>query len=380
MRTSFVFAVALLFPVHVYAINSPTFSADRSLLVAQVEPGNVYAVGASVAVTTPVTGDLNAFGGSVIVTSPVTEDVFLTGGSVSLRAPVAGDARLFGGSLSIEQSVEGDLVAFGASVIDTVGGAQDVFVVGAHVALLAGAKGPVTVYGNTVTLEGSFAGDVHVIASGQVILAEETMIHGVLSYESPEKARIPESVLIAGGVKYQGPSYLPTTDQAKALILASFGVFLFVRFLAAIILAGLIAGLFPALSNAVADRLFSRPMRNIVLATMLGFAVVVTTPVLLFLLALTFVGLGIAFLLSAVYALLIILSFVYAGILIGAFIARKFLRRTVILWRDAVLGMLTISFIGLIPVFGGLLIFLLVFFSAGALTLIFFQYAFNNTK
>ncbi|MFM2330710.1 MAG: hypothetical protein RLZZ26_217, partial [Candidatus Parcubacteria bacterium] len=160
--------------------------------------------------------------------------------------------------------------------------------------------------------------------------------------------------------------------------LVSIGFFLLVRVLGALILAGLLAGLFPRLCERVVARsVVMRPSR-ILLTILLGFAVFVVTPILAFVLALTFVGIGLAFMLVVLYALVISLGLLFAGILVGSLLARRFVRRDMVLWRDGVIGMLALSMILLIPYIGLLAAFLCTAFSTGVLVLIFFEFAFPH--
>lgn len=382
MRSPLLFAlILLLLPANALAARAPaSFSAERSLLSASSSPGNAYAAGASVVVTAPVAGDLSAVGGSIIAAATVGGDELLLAGSVSSRARVAGDLRVIGWNTDIEESVAGDLVAFGYSVYDAGRAGGSVFIIAANATLANGAGGPVTIYGNNVSLAGDFSGDVSIVASGRVSLAASTTIRGRLSYEAPDTAVIPPSVAIAGGVEYTNASYLPDVGTSRVLALISIGLFLFARIFGALILAGLLAGLFPKLAEAVAARVYARRARDILLTALLGFATLAATPVLLVTLSLTFVGLGLALLLLIFYALVAFLAVMYAGILLGSSIARRFAARENVLWRDGVLGMLALSLITLVPVVGMGVALLLTAFSAGALMQIFFDFAFPRER
>jgi len=376
MKYFFLFFL-LLIPTGVLAAPA-SFSAAQSLLAASSSPGNAYVGGASVVITAPVAGDLTAIGGSVVAASPVAGDEMLLAGSISSRAPVSGDFRALGGNISVEESIKGDLVALGFSVVDSGRAGGSVFIAAWNATLTAGAGGPVTIYGNNVSLAGDFAGDVTIVASGHIGIAENTTIHGSLSYEAPEKAVLPASAIVEGGVTYKNVSYLPDAGTSRILSFVSVGLFLLVRILGALILAGLLAGLFPKLTQAVVARAYEARVRNALLTTLLGFAAVVATPILFVFLMLTFVGIGLAFLLLIVYALVLLLSFMYAGILLGGIYARRYAGREVMLWRDGVLGMLVISVISFIPIVGVPLVFLTTLFATGALLLIFFNFAFSN--
>lgn len=383
-RLLVIFLAACLLPTSVFAAHAAvapaTFSAGQSLVAASSSPGNAYAAGASVVLTAPVAGDFAAFGGSVITAAPVEGDDLILAGSVGSRAPVAGDFRAAGGSIDVGQPVAGDLFAFGFSVLDAgrVGGS--VFIIAADTTLKNGAEGPVTIYGNNISLAGDFASNVKVIAGGRITIAPGTTIHGKLSYESPVEATIPSSVVIDGGVAYTNTSYLPDTSTSRTLALASIGFFLIARILGALILAGLLAGLFSKFAGTVINRAVVDRPRDILLALLLGFAIIVATPIVIALLMLTFVGIGLALLILVLYALLILLALMYAGIVTGGLLVRRFLSRERVLWHDGVLGMAVLSFVSLIPFVGLPAVFLLTFFTAGTLLQLFFHFAFPHEE
>ena len=380
-RTIIILLIALLLPASVMAVRAPSsFSAGKSLIVDSSSAGNSYAAGFSVVQTAPVAGDFLAFSGSIVTASPVSGDEFLLAGSVSSRASVGGDFRAVGGSINVEEPVAGDLVAFGFSVRDSGVAKGSVFIVAANVTMTNGSDGPVTIYGNNISLDGNFAGNVDIVASGKVTLTASTTIAGKLSYQAPEPALIPESAVIIGGVEYTSASYLPDAGTSRILAVMSIGFFLFVRILGALILTGLLAGLFPRLAEAVAERaVYARPSR-ILLTILLGFAVFVVTPVLFLILALTFVGIGLALLMFIAYSFIVFLSLAYAGILLGSLFSRRYMNRETVLWHDGVFGMLALSLIALVPYIGIFIVLLLTMFTSGALLLIFFNFAFPHEE
>ncbi|MDP2651792.1 MAG: hypothetical protein Q8O94_01515 [bacterium] len=380
------FFVSLLFlasvglPAETDAANAPaSFSAARSLLAASSSPGNAYAAGISVVVTAPVVGDFSAVGGSIVIAAPVAGDELLLAGSINSRASVNGDLRAVGGSITIEKPIKGDLVAFGLSVNDIGRGSGSVFIAALNATIAGGASGPVTVYGNNVSLAGDFAGNVDVVASGSLTLAPSTTIHGTLSYEAPEIAEIPSSATI-GNIVYTNISYLPDAGTSRTLAFMSVGFFLLVRILGALLLAGLLAGLFPKFAEVMTERAYTARPRSILLTMLLGFAILVATPILLIMLLLTFVGIGLALLTLILYLLVVLLALLYAGILLGSILVRRYLRRTTVLWHDGVFGMLAFSLVALLPYVGLFIVLLLTVFSAGELLLVFFDFAFPREE
>ncbi len=377
--------VALLVPTSALAARSlvtapASFSVGQSLIATSSSPGNSYVAGTSVVLTAPVAGDFLACGGSVIVAAPVAGDNFILAGSISSRANLAGDFRAVGGSIDIDEPIDGDLVAIGYSVHDSGRAGGSVFVLAANTTLDKGAQGPVTIYGNNISLSGDFSSDVRIVASGRVALAPSTVIRGKLSYEAPDKAVIPASVKVLGGITYTNAAYLPDVSTSRMLAFVSIGFFLIARIIGALLLAGLLAGLFPKFAEASIGRVFMDRPRDILLALLLGFAIVVATPIVVALLLLTFVGIGLAALIFILYALLLLLALMYAGILIGGALARRFTEREQVLWHDGVLGMAILSLIALVPILGLPLVLLLMFFSAGTLLQIFFRFAFPHEE
>ncbi|MSU74493.1 hypothetical protein EXS57_01805 [Candidatus Kaiserbacteria bacterium] len=371
--------IIFLIPTSTYAARGATsFSFGRSLIVASSSPGNVYLAGISVVNTAPVQGDLTSIGGSVVAAGPVQGDSLLLAGSVGSRSSVAGDVRAVGGGVALEGSIEGDLLGIGYSVYDSARTKGSTFIVAANASLVQGATGPVIIYGNNIALAGDFASTVRLVALGRVSLAPGTIIRGELSYEAPEEAVIPSSAVLLAGVEYTNASYLPDAGTSRILALVSIGFFLFARILGALILAGLLAGLFPKLAETIAERAYGESPRVILLTMLLGFGIIVAAPVLIILLALTLVGGGIALLLFVLYTLLVLLSFLYAGILLGSMFARRFRKRETVLWRDGVFGMLALSLVTLVPSIGIFIVLVLGFFAAGALLLIFFRFAFPH--
>lgn len=364
-------------PTHVSAA---TFNAQRSLVVSEVSDGNAYFAAGGITVVAPIAGDLSVLGGSISVSAPVAGDALLAGGSMVLRKPVTGDARLLGGNIVLAAPVGGDLVACAGTFAETAGTAKTVFVIAGSARLLSGASGPVTVYGSDVYLGGNFASDVRVVASNRLTLAPDTHIQGRLRYEAPQVAEVPDSAIVDGGVVYTGASFLPSSQQAHALALAGTGVFLFVKILGALIAVGLLAGLFPVFTERVAGRVLRGTLRRFALYALLGFAFSVATPILVFLLAVTFVGLGVALIIGSAYLLALSLAFCYAGAVAGTALREWVFKRRYFSWRYPVFGMLILSLVYLVPVVGPVTFYVVWVAALGALISDAYERAFGTDE
>lgn len=359
-----------------------TFAGEETLTLSDPVPDNAYVAGANVSVSTDLPADLTVAGGTIGIYAPVAGDVLAVGGTVVIERPVGGDVRAAAGRIRIASDVAGD-VALAAGSVTVTGKAHGAYIIGGTVSVTGGASGPVTVYGSDITLAGDFTGDVEVIASDHFTIGENTHIAGTLRYNAPEQAAVPASAAIDGGTTYTGSyAYVPTKEEARKFAIAGAGIFLVVRTIAGMIVAGLLVGLFPEFAGRVADLALTSRTRRTSLFALLGFALLVASPILILLLLLSFVGAGIALLLGVLYLLLLLLAYIYAGVIAGAALRRhalaRFSSRREITWRDAVLGVLVLNLIGIVPIVGPLVKFLLAVTAAGILVSLAYRFAFRS--
>ena len=373
-RIGLVLAVVLLGALPLQAL-AATVASDRTLVLSDSPADNAYLSGTDVTVTAPLPADIAAAGGTLTLLNTVAGDALLAGGTVLVNKDITGDLRAVGAQVTVNGNVGGDLMLAGGSVVASTS-ARDARIIGGNVRLAGGGE-KTMVFGATVELSGVFAGDVEVVASDRLTLAEGTVIHGALKYDAPQQAGIPATAVIDGGVDYTGAaSYLPTIEQAKTFAIAGAGVLFVVRIIALLILAGLLAGLFPVFSQLVADRALSYTPGRFVLLALLGFAIVVAAPVLILFLAISFVGIALAFVLGAAYVLLLALGYAYAGILAGSALSRGLLKQPLVTWKVALVGMLVLYLIGSIPVLGGLVTCVLFLAATGAILSIAYNFSF----
>lgn len=371
-------AIAAILALAPLGASASTLQSARTIVLSEASSTNAYLAGTDITVVAPLVGDLLAAGGTVTANAPIGGDAMLAGGTVSVEKPVAGDVRAFGATVTVDAPVGGDLILAG-NTITASSSAKDTRIAGASVHL-TGSNGDVIIYGSDVTLAGTFRGSVTVEASDRITVADGTLIAGALRYNAPQEITLPATTTAMGGVQYIGSSsFLPSTEEAHTFAIAGATVLFIVHLLAVLILAGLLAGLFPHFTEHVAERtLADRSPRRFVLLALLGFAILVATPVLILILILSFVGIGVALILAALYGLFLLLAYIYAGILAGAALSRALMKRYVITWKEAVLGMLVLYLIGVIPYFGMIIKFILMMAAGGAIVSLSYSAAFKR--
>jgi hypothetical protein len=353
-----------------------TLESHKNVVLNQAPLDNTYLAGSDVRVAAPVAADLTAAAGTLTIAAPVTGDALLAGGTIDIEKSITGDLRAVGGRIIIPEDVGGDVAVAGGIVLVS-GHAHDVQAAGGTVRVMGGADTDVTIYGSDVTLSGEYGGDVRIVASDRITIGDNAHIHGALSYNAPQQIDIPASTTVEGGVTYVGASsFLPSSKEVRTFQTVGVGVFILVKIIAALVAAGLITGLFPIFSNRIMERMMVRKLRPVVLLGLLGFAIAVASPLLIFFLLVSFVGIGLALILLTVYVLLIMLAYIYAGLYLGTALLRYVTKRSYATWKEAIVGMILLYLIGVIPYVGGVLVFVLCAIAGGAIARVVYAFAF----
>jgi hypothetical protein len=332
-------------------------------------------------------GDYFATGGIVKLQEPVEGDALLAGGTVESSASIGGDATIAGGRVSLHAVVGDDLYLAGGQVeVDALvkGNAR---VAGGRVRIAPESRieGGVTVAGGTVSASGTFGryltlaggdvelsghvrGDVHVYAD-ELTIGPGTRIDGRLICRTAKPVAIPPDAEIAGGLA-QGNGEVGGGDEGLPWRREREGVGWF--WLAGLALVGfLLLRLFPSFSARTTAALTGNPWLGIGL----GFLVLVGVPAAVLILLLTVIGIPLA-----VMGLLSYLAMLVAAYVLGAqHIGDRLLAATRpaiasrVAWRIAalVLVLLGLAFLGMVPVIGSLLRFLVLLLGLGALALTF---------
>ena len=337
-------------------------------------------------------------GETVILRGIADDDLYAAGRIVDIQAEVRGDVVVAGQDVSIDQSGQGDVIAAGETVDIRATGADDIRAVGRRVTITGAVGGHIVAAGETIRVHSSstiggwawFAGqriDVtgnigrelkaageHITVAGEVggdaVLVADRIevlpgahIRGQLIYHSPNKPQVHDNARIEGGMIERPMPFVEEADVAdQGAAALVFGISLMV--------AGLVYFLvFPLFTVAAARTIGSDPWNSVAL----GLASLVTVPFVIFLLLITVIGHLLALALLAAYLVSLL-----AGFLTGVFyVADSGLR--MIGKREAIsrglrsagiiVAFVVLGILQLIPLLGGLIIFLLLLFGLGALNL-----------
>ncbi len=336
----------------------PSFAdmdADDEVTKRGTVDDDYYAAGGEVDINAAITGDVITAGGELSIGRRIEGDVMAAGGSVKIRGEVKDDVRVTGGDLNIDAIVGDDLAASGGSVTvspgTTVGG--EAWLAGGDVTMAGTIGKNLKITAGNIRLSGIVHGDVE-LEGGEIQILEGAQIDGNLHYKSPRQASIAPSASIAGNVTYEEIEW----DYSEH----GFGILFSLTLIAAGIL---LFWLFPKFTLSSAERIASDPWKSLGV----GIGLFIATPVIAVILMTIVLGVWIGLSVLALYFIALLLGFLISCFFIGdrgAKLMKKEISTTGGRLISVTLVIILIGFISIIPVIGGLMLFVLLLLGFGA--------------
>ena len=339
----------------VYAANDVNF--NENVLVNTTHIGNLYAKGSSIDVSANVTGDLLAMGSDIKSTGLINNDVTLAGLNIVLNDVVGGALRAAGNSISVNSSVFGDLVLVGMEINvhnDTLVGGNT-YLVGSIINVKGTHTGDMIIKGSVANIDAEIDGNAEIVAS-QISWGKNAKINGNLT--------ISDNLVVADNVVKENISEVPYSDLILGSGYSGKNFWNIVLFGVMILVLGLVFELlFKKYKKAVVVTVTQRPW----ISVLLGLAALILTPIIAVLLLITAVGVPLGIILLLVYGIGIILALAVGAMYLGAVAFRTFSREGDTI-SAFVLGVILFLVLPVIPVIGGLIVFIAVLMGLGSLT------------
>jgi len=327
------------------------FMAGADVRMAEAIAGDAILAGGRIATSGTVRGDQVAGGGQLELGANVDGGLYVAGGRVRLNSRVARNARIAGGNVEIgpEAEVQGGLTIGGGQV--NVNGR-----VGKYLQVGAG----------SAHIDGHIGGDVDV-ASGELDVGPSAIIDGVLNYYGPQPASVAAGAQIKGGMHYE--EHKDWARGGRTAMLRGFGVGAWLWLIGWMIVGGVVLALWPSFARSVTDIALRRPW----MALLIGFVVLVCTPVAVVLLMISLIGIPLALLGICLYLVLLPLGYLASAAALGEWLQSRMRPGREILTRQRILmllGVLLALFVlTRLPVFGVIATFLLIFAGVGSLAM-----------
>lgn len=323
-----------------------------------------FAVGDSVEIYGTVNGDAYVAGGLVIIEGIINGDLLVAGGTVQIPGDVSQDVRVLGGDVTITGNI-GRNLSFGAGNINisessTIGGS---IAGGAgSVVVSAPVEGNANIAAGSITISSSINGKVNA-GVDQLRLTPQAKIGGDLVYWSDFDASIDENATISGQTtKKVGIVPQERDNKTTRALYSGFTIY----WLLATLTFGLIfVHLFPKASTNTSDVLTKKPGQSLIA----GLIVLLFTPPVIFVIAITLIGIPIAAVLALIYILYLYLAKFFVMVWAGNWILQKFGKKESAKKAFA-LGLLAFAVLRWIPVVSFFVYLIVLVFGLGAMSLL----------
>lgn len=300
---------------------------------------DVLVSGSGPTVWDSVAGDAIMMGGKVSFSGSTGGDLLGLGGEQAITGRVHGSLRAAAGEIHVAAAVDRNATIAGGNVeLDSVGVINgNAYLWGGQVEVNGTVRKGLVVAAGKVTLNGVFGGDVQV-DGGSLIVGPHAQIAGNLRYGVPKsEVHIDPAARIAGTVTAL-PA--PPGGGSAGYLLWTLGF----------LLAGAVAvALLPGFAAAASEIIPRRPTRSLLLG--LGWTFLV--PLAAILMAVTVIGLPLAFIVGALYLIVVSLSSVPFSVWLGRRLlgarARPGDLGTIL---NFFVGALLLLLVGVIPVLG----------------------------
>ncbi|MDO8576009.1 MAG: hypothetical protein Q7R90_01710 [bacterium] len=354
---------ALIIPVVAFAAElrigeSPSFSSSETV------QKDLYLAGGNVTSSGKVTGDLGIGGGNILVNGPVSQDLFVGGGSITIVADVGDDLRVAGGNIILSGKVGNDLVAAGGQTSISGGGVGgDVLWAGGMLRVDAPVGGNMQLAGGEVVINSRVRGNVS-FKGQKLILGKDAVIDGNLDYSAQKEATMEAGAVVKGKTNFEQLKNVVPKTSGKGII-AILSLLFLGKFLSLLVFALAFGLFFRRYAALLVDNAVAQPL----LETGRGLIILIVLPVVSIMLLVTLIGVPLGILGLIGFAALLLVASPLAAIIVGSVVHKWMFKPAEyqIVWQTILLGVAVYTLLGLIPVLGGIVKFVLILLAIGSM-------------
>lgn len=360
----------LFFSVSASTVEAKVISSEGLVVVAsdEVVDDDLFIGGETVTIEGTVNGDVYAAGGTVTISGTVNGDVLAAGGMIDISGTIEDDLRLGGGNIIIHGAQIGDNASFGGGNIsideNSMIGGSLVFGAGNLVSKANIGRGIVGGAGS-ITLGGEVKKDVKV-GVGQFTLAPGATVGGDLVYTSDEELNLSASATVSGTIS----QVIPEVSEVSAEITKTlpsvarklnFGFKVFAYF-ASLVVGLIVLKLFKNPTEEVAKIIRQKTWESFGW----GFLLVMLAVPAFIMLAITGIGLPLAFILAALFVIELYLAKIFIAIIIGRYLTDIIGKKDLNAYVTFALGLAVYYLLASLPYIGFLVSLVTVMLTLGA--------------
>lgn len=197
-----ILGVALIFPSTSFAsifmgTDNKNFPADA------IYDDDVFIGGNKISFQSEITGDLTGGSQELDFSGTSSGNINWAAKWIIIKGPVDRSVRCFAQTIDINAPIGRNLIAFGQNINIGPGTriGKDALISGGVIEYEGYARGNLKIIGEHVIIAGTIVGNID-IRAGELEIRPNTIIEGDLTYKSPEKAKIEDSVIINGKITW----------------------------------------------------------------------------------------------------------------------------------------------------------------------------------
>ncbi|MFA7088255.1 MAG: hypothetical protein WC146_02865 [Patescibacteria group bacterium] len=320
--------ILALFLTSAIAAKATDTKASDSVYVAKDEiiSGNFYAVGQTITVDGVIGGDLIAAAQTINVNGRIDGDIIAAGQDITINGEVGGNIRIAGSSLVINGSVVRNVNAFGANIIlgseSSVG--WDVYLAGANAELRGVINGGLSGNIGQSLITGTIGKNVNLkLPSGntsqKLIITNEAVINGNLSYKSKNDAQISEKATIAGEIQ-KTENKQPQKNWFLVWLWSKiFSIF------SALVVGLVLIFLGKTITPKILKKIEERPTKLLIPGLIFMFVV----PPAAIVLAFTLIGIPLAIIIGLLWVVSLYIAKILTAILVGELLITKVFKKKI---------------------------------------------------
>lgn len=332
---------------------SVAYAATGSQFVSGFTNKTIYKFGNNVSITGTVNGDIYCAAQTVTINANVNGDIICAAQSLTIGGNVSGDIRVAGQTINIDGVVSGSGSLVGQDITlspnSKIG--RDMSAAGQTISFDGPILRDLNVAGGTIYINSKIGRNVDAKAGEKLILQDNAVIAGNLTYTSPKTLVKTGSASVAGKVTY-------TKQETKSNgtgWLVAWRLYLVVAMTVFVVL---LVALFPQLFRRW-NRVASERLGWVFLTGLIG---VIAMPILVVGAFVTVIGAPVGILLALLWLVALMLSFPLAIYFVGHSIFPKMHPILMVL-----VACLLVSIIQIIPILGGIVTFLMYLLGTGVL-------------
>jgi len=362
------FSSVIVLSFFVLPVSAAQFKAGSQYVLDQgkILGENLYAAGSNIVVNGTVGGDVMVVGQAVNIFGKVSNDVTAAGNNLNVMGEVGDDLRIVGTLINVGGTVGGETLAAGneINISKNANLAGAVRLAGKTIDIEGDIYGPAKIKGEKVVFNGRAAQDIEITAAKELVIGSNAVIGGKLTYKSPKPATIE-----SGAQLFQKPEYqlleAGRKGAEKGILWGIFTIFFLGKLIVMILSALAVCWLF----RKWTETFVKETVANFGREAIRGFIFLVVTPAAIIGSFMTVIASFFGLITALCYAAALITAGIFSGILVGGWLSKYLYKQSgyTIDWKAVSLGVLVVFLLGLIPVVGWLIDFIIFLAAFGSL-------------